>query len=191
MPRFKEYDKEKVLEKATQLFLKKGFKGTSMNALVAVTGLHRRSMYTEFKDKEGLFLACIDNYLNSVGEKVGVILRQEPQGIGNIETFFRDRIAYASSGSCKGCLIVNTTVEKESISKQIEEKILKSLQMTEKEFYKCLQAAKKKGELGPTRDCKSLAKYLMCFLQGLMVMGKTNPPKKSLEPVLDSVLGAL
>lgn len=191
MPRLKEYDREEVLEIATQLFLEKGFMGTSMNNLVDITGVHRRSMYTEFKDKDGLFLACIDSYLNTTEKNLVLILRKKPQGIRNIEAFLQDRIEYASSGNCKGCLLVNTAVEKELLGEQIQEKVLKSLKSTEKEFYICLQAAKENGELSPGKNCRSLAKYLMCFLEGLMVMGKTNPTKKSLESVIESVLSTL
>jgi len=47
-------------------------------------------------------------------------------------------------------------------------------------FFECLQAAQKLGEIHKNRDCKMLAKYLMCFLEGLIVMGtnyiiKTGP----------------
>ena len=54
MARHKEYVKEEVLEAATQLFWEHGYEGTSMNGLVEATGLHRRSMYEEFGDKDGL-----------------------------------------------------------------------------------------------------------------------------------------
>lgn len=191
MPRPKEYDREEVLKTATQLFLEKGFVGTSMTALVHVTGVQRRSMYNEFNNKDGLFLACIDSYLNTTSKDLVVILRQKPRGIRNIEAFLRDRIEYASSGGCKGCLLVNTAIEKELISKQIQDKVIESLKSTEKELQNCLKAAQERGELGTGKSCSSLAKYLMCFLEGLMVMGKTNPSKKSLEPVIESVLAAL
>jgi TetR/AcrR family transcriptional repressor of nem operon len=190
MARTKEYDRDKLLSLATDTFLERGYKGTSMNDLVEVTGVHRRSLYNEFEGKDGLFLACIDTYLNDTNELFEILL-EEPQGIQNIEKFFRDRIAYASSNDGKGCLIVNSTVEREMLSDIIEKKVLSCLKNMENALYKCLQAAEKNDELSSGTDCKDSAKYLMCFLEGLMVMSKTKPSKKVLESVLKSVLSAL
>jgi TetR/AcrR family transcriptional repressor of nem operon len=190
MPRTKEYDREKLLGIATDTFLERGYKGTSMNDLVEMTGVHRRSLYTEFKNKNTLFLACIDTYLNNPMNSAGFLL-EEPRGITNIKNFFRHRIQYASSGNCKGCLLVNSAVEKGNLSPAVEEKVFQSFKGLEKEFYTCLQAAETNGELSEGANCLTLAKYLMCFLEGLMVMGKTNPSKKALDSVFDSVLRAL
>ena len=190
MPRPKEYVREELLDIATDTFIERGYKGTSMNDLVEITGVHRRSLYAEFKDKDSLFLACIDTYLKNSMESFGLLLK-EPRGLKNIENFFRRRIKYASSGNCKGCLLVNSAVEKENLSKAIEEKVFKSLKGMEEEFQRSLRAAEKNGELRKGADCKALAKYLMCFLNGLMVMGKTNPSKKTLDSVFDSVLSVL
>jgi len=44
MARKKEYDKEKVLDLATQLFWEKGFKATSIGDIVKATGLNKYSM---------------------------------------------------------------------------------------------------------------------------------------------------
>ena len=188
MSRPKEYDKKKLLEAATLLFWKKGYKGTSMNDLVEITGVHRRSLYEEFDDKDGLFLECIDNYLNETGKKLVTILQRKPQSLSNIEDFFCDRIEYASSGNCRGCLIANTAVEKELVDEHIMKKVTSAIQLTEKEFLKCLRVSQEMGEIKQDKDCDVLAKYLLCFLQGLMVMGKTHPSKKSLEKVLRAVM---
>ena len=57
MTRPKEYKLQKVLEASTQVFWEKGYRGTSMNDLVQATGLNKHSMYKEFSNKDGLFLA--------------------------------------------------------------------------------------------------------------------------------------
>ena len=62
MNRPREYKKEDVLEAATGLFWAKGFEATSISELVELTGLNKHSMYREFGDKEGLFLASLDHY---------------------------------------------------------------------------------------------------------------------------------
>ena len=162
-----------------------------MISFFEVTGVHRRSLYGEFKGKDGLFLECIDNYLNETGKNLVAILQRKPQGISNIEEFFRNRIEYASTANCKGCFIVNTAIEKELVDEHIMKRVVDAIQLTEIEFLKCLRTSKEIGEIKKDKDCNMLAKYLLCFLQGLMVLGKTHPPKKSLEKVLKAVIATI
>ncbi len=188
MARHKEYVKEEVLEAATQLFWEHGYEGTSMNGLVEATGIHRRSMYEEFGDKDGLFLECIDHFVHETTRDIGVLLKREPLGFQNIENFFSDRVDYVASRKFKGCLLVKSAVEKELLNEEAQKKVQYFLALTEKAFYECLHAAQGRGEIHKDRDCKRLAKYLMCFLEGLMVMGKTSVTKQELKGVVATVL---
>ncbi len=189
----KKYDQEQVLEAATQLFWEKGYEGTSISDLVEATGVHRRSMYEEFGGKEGLFLQCIEYYAFKCDDNIQAfaVLTHEPRGIGNIEAFFQDRLAYAVSGSCNGCLLVNTSVERDQVTGETRRKVDALLLHLEKEFVVCLKAAQKKGEIPKGKDCQVLARYLLCFLEGVLVMGKTNPPKTSLDGVLKTMISTL
>jgi TetR/AcrR family transcriptional repressor of nem operon len=188
MPRFKEYTKEKVLNAATRIFWEKGYKGTSINGLVKATGLNKHSMYNEFGNKDGLFLACLENYAKESTKDLFSILQQQPLGFHNIESFFRDRIASASSNKFNACMLINTAIEKEVLSDEISDRARKYLSLQEEAFYNCLEAARRNGEIPKHKDIKMLAKYLMCFLEGINVMGKTGPTKKSLELVVNEVL---
>ena len=186
-----EYKREEVLEAATNAFWKKGFNSTSMNDLVEATGLNKHSMYSEFENKEGLFLACIDNYVNKTTKDLVGILTEEPLGIRNIKAFFENRIEYASSGECDGCLLVNTAVENKTLDDKLNKMVNNNLHRQKKMFLTCLRAAQENGEIPKEKDCKMFADFLMCFLQGLMVIGKTNPTKKSVKKVMDTVMQAI
>jgi len=183
-----EYKREEVLEAATHVFWKKGFNSTSMNDLVEATGLNKHSMYGEFKSKEGLFLECIDNYVNKSTKSIADILAEKPLGIRNIKAFFENRIEYASSGECDGCLLVNTAVEGKTLNDKLNKIVNNNLYVQKTMFYSCLRTAQENGEIPKEKDCKMLADYLMCFLEGLMVMGKTNPTKKSVNKIMDTVM---
>ncbi|MTI29976.1 TetR/AcrR family transcriptional regulator [Xanthovirga aplysinae] len=191
MPRAKEYSKEEVLNTATKVFWKRGFKNTSISDLVNATGLNKHSMYGEFENKEGLFLACIDHYVNTSTKYLMDILKEEPLGIGNIKAFIKNRIEYATSGEFDGCLLVNTTVEKHLLDEKINKIVNKELYGQKNLFHACLVAAQKNGEISTEKDCEILADYLMCFLEGLMIVGKTNPTKRSLNNIMDTTMGAI
>jgi len=191
MNRPRQYDRDEVLEKATDLFWEKGFEATSMNEMVARSSLNKHSLYSEFGDKEKLFIECIDYYISKSNRVVIDILTKKPLGLRNIEAFFDDRVNYAASEDCKGCLIVNSVTEKEILSKEINLKVKSFITRFKAFFYHCLQAAQDKNEISEDKDCKALADYLVCFTFGLVNIGKNETKKKALRKMVDVALSAV
>jgi hypothetical protein len=56
-----------VLEKAMPVSWKHGFADTSLQELERATVVNKSGLYTEFRDKEDLFVACLRHYLESRG----------------------------------------------------------------------------------------------------------------------------
>jgi AcrR family transcriptional regulator len=50
---------EELLDKALDLFLEKGFAGTSIDAICAAAGMAKRTVYARYGDKEALFKAAL------------------------------------------------------------------------------------------------------------------------------------
>jgi TetR/AcrR family transcriptional repressor of nem operon len=188
MPRQKEYRKKDVLNASTQIFWKKGYKGTSMNDLVEATGLNKHSMYSEFGSKEGLFLSCIEHYAEETNKDLFSILTKKPLGLNNIKSYFYNRADYLSSDDSNSCLLINSAIEMNVLSNAIIDKVRTYLSLQEKAFYDCLKAAQRSGEIPANKDIKKLAHYLICFLEGLNVIGRTNPDKKALKLLVREVL---
>ncbi len=191
MPRLKEYQKEKVLDMAMDVFWEKGFTGTSISDLVEATSLNKHSMYKEFGSKEGLFLACLKNYAEQVSLDRTATLLRDPLGFRNIEDFFYEKIPYFTSPDCRSCFFVNSVIEKELLSEHINCYVEKHLLNLESSFYQCLQSAQSNGEIPKNKNIQMLAKYLMCFLQGVSVVAKTHPSEECLKQIIDEVLSHL
>ena len=193
MPRTKEYNIDEVLSLATELFLRKGYEATSLNELVKVTNLNRHSLYKEFEDKEGFFLACVKHYtLEEKNLKTVEILTREPIGMKNIEEFLEDRIEYALSDNCYGCLLVNTISERGVVSDKINKVIDKITIYHESLILNCLDAAIKNKEISKDNDSKALKDYLSCLFRGLMNIAKTpNKDKASLKKVGTMALSSI
>jgi TetR/AcrR family transcriptional repressor of nem operon len=145
-----------------------------MNEVVARTGLNKHSLYNEFGDKERLFLLCIDEYVNKSIKVLRDILTKKPLGLSNIEKLFANRVDYAATKDCKGCLLFNSVTEKETLSD-----------------YNCLKAAQDNNEISSDKNCKVLASYLACFLSGLVNVGKNETKRKELRNIVDVALSAV
>lgn len=59
MGRNRSFDESEVVDRAARQFLATGYEATSLDDLVAATGLHRGSLYKAFGSKRGLFVAAL------------------------------------------------------------------------------------------------------------------------------------
>jgi TetR/AcrR family transcriptional repressor of nem operon len=66
MARPKEFDPDQALDRAVELFWRKGYEATSIQDLVEALGINRSSLYGTFGDKHALYLAAIDRYCEDV-----------------------------------------------------------------------------------------------------------------------------
>ena len=62
MGRKKEFDEDAVLHKAMRLFWEQGYEKTSMQELVSHMGIHKKSMYDTFGDKQSLYVKTLKRY---------------------------------------------------------------------------------------------------------------------------------
>jgi AcrR family transcriptional regulator len=94
------------MERAIPVFWKHGFSGTSLQDLEKATAVNKSGLYSEFKDKEDLFLSSLRHYVAKV--RVASLLERTPLGWENIEAYLK--LGQTCSGQ-KGCFVVNTLRE--------------------------------------------------------------------------------
>lgn len=59
-----------ILDAATDLFLRDGFRGTSMDAVAKAAGVSKQTVYAHFADKKALFTAIVEGTLDRAGGPV-------------------------------------------------------------------------------------------------------------------------
>jgi AcrR family transcriptional regulator len=173
MGRPKKFSREEVLEKAMPVFWKHGFADTSLHDLERATGVNKSGLYTEFRDKEDLFLACLRRYLESQ-DKRG-LLTKEPLGWKNIETFLKNGPLH--KGEQQGCFAINSMREfailpEEAYGAITENRVL-LLQLL------ALNIEAEKPRMSPS----AIAEMVLSFFSGLCIernlkSGRTSSARK-------------
>ncbi|WP_295996091.1 TetR/AcrR family transcriptional regulator [Rugamonas sp.] len=102
MGRKKLFSRESVLDKAIPVFWAKGYADTSLQDLELATGVNKSGLYSEFKDKEDLFLASLSHYQMRQMER-GLLTEGAP-GWNNIERLLK--LGYSPRDGEKGCFSV-------------------------------------------------------------------------------------
>jgi len=173
MPRPKQFDPDKILDQAMRLFWQKGYEATSIQDLVETLGVNRFSLYDSFGDKRSLFLRSLERYTDQVFARSLIELEASELGLVAIENYFATLARFAgSSGSRRGCLLVNTAVEQASHDRATHTYVKDQYERVEQAFKGALLRAQAKGELRPGPDLTDRARSLVLVAQGCLVSMK-------------------
>lgn len=179
MTRPKLYDREKVLERATELFWERGFEATSMKHLAKKMKINVNTIYNEFDNKDNLFALCIRNFIENFCQ-VEEILTNKPLGLKNIERFFEYKISVYHSEGAKGCLVFNALMEEESISKEANKAVNAFMKGMRNLYNKIFIAAKRNKEIRSTADINMLTDFMCQYTYGFVNLGMKSMSKKDL-----------
>ena len=69
MARSLEFDYDKAIDKATRVFWKQGYPGTSLRDLLKAIGIGEGSFYNTLKGKKQLFLKCLKRYEETASQR--------------------------------------------------------------------------------------------------------------------------
>lgn len=191
MARTKEFDREAVLDKAMRLFWQQGYEATSLRDLLAAMGIGRQSMYDTFGDKHALYLAALDRYCATVGQRLFAPLAAPGPVMPALRRIF-EQVIDGSLGDCRhGCLMVNATTELAPGDREIARRAEENLWGAEVAFRTALERGQASGEIDRRHDPRALALFLFNALQGLRVTAKTTDDRRVLDEIVDVTLAAL
>src|SRR5689334_17118832 len=183
---------EQVLDKAIDLFWKQGYEGTSIEDLVQCMGLGRGSLYDTFGDKHALYLAALLRYLAKYQGQVAEALQQTGPLSEILERFFQACIEILlSDPACRGCFLVNATVEMAPHDPEVNKIVQAALQEMEEGFYRLLIQAQVAGDLSWTHEPHQLAHFLVGTLISLRVLARGKPDRCVLQDIVKTALSVL
>ena len=110
------------MQKAVPVFWKHGFADTGLHALEKATGVNKSGLYSEFKNKEDLYLASLKYYIENRHGKE--LLTREPLGWANVDRFLH--VVRDCPDGQTGCFAINSMREL-AVVPQAQEMVAMSL----------------------------------------------------------------
>lgn len=192
MARPKEFDTEKALNKAMEVFWSRGFEASSVDDLVKHMGINRQSLYDTFGDKNALYLRALDRYRNLENKRIFELLQRPGSVRQNLRHVFDETIDRALRDRQKrGCFIGNAMSERAGRCRETTDRACNSFAATEEAFYSTLLRGKKDGEIKRSGDLRAVARFLYCNLQGLALLAKATQDRKTLEDIVRVTLSVV
>jgi len=192
MARPREFDEQRALTAAMEVFWEKGYEATSLTDLTSRMGIQRPSLYAAFGDKQTLFNAALDRYAELSQAYIRGLMDRASSAREAIRAYFERMLddAYADRPYA-GCLCVNTMVELAPHDSRLAD-YTKAYQAKLAElFRKKLEESKADGQLPAGLDAGTVANTLMIAAVGLNVTLKSKPDRGTVEPVVKQILAML
>jgi TetR/AcrR family transcriptional regulator, transcriptional repressor for nem operon len=192
MPRPPGFERDDVLQRATEVFWRRGYGATSVSDLVTATGLKPGSLYAAFGNKKGLFLEVLEQYHCDFLKSVDELLTGAPGPLRAIEMLFRDVAAKTLDDTdARGCLAVNTLLEMAHHDEDVVSNLQNGNERLRTKLKGLLDAAQAEGALNQTADTSQLSAFLLNNLWGMRVLCKSRPTAAALDGIVNGVLSAL
>lgn len=168
MSRTKNFTREDVLDKSVPLFWKKGFAETSVHDLETATGVNKSGLYSEFANKEELYLASLSHYLADRGRTDWLL--EEPLGWSNIEKYLIQAEFYTRE--LRGCLMVYAIREIPILSKDAHKILTDYYSEVKARILANVEAEKPKG------DPERITDMILLLFSGIALMQNMRKSKE-------------
>ena len=192
MARPQQFDTDTVLDKAMQVFWKKGFDDASVQDLVDATGLNRGSLYNAFGDKAQLFAAVMERYRAASPTKILSHPSADTSPRQQIIDFFSALIERARSDvEHKGCLLTNTAAGLYGCNDAMSTWIHDTLTAFEDLLTAVIERGQHRGEITSAQSAREMARFFVAIAQGINVMARANPAPDVLPDIVIQALPTL
>jgi AcrR family transcriptional regulator len=183
----REFDVEEALAAALRVFWQKGYEGASLTDLTEAMGITRPSLYAAFGNKEALFKQALDLYESEKLAYVGKAL-EAPTAKGVAERMLSGSIDTVSSGECRGCMGVITSVSCASQDSPIRQDVQARTQSVRAAIETRMRQAIEAGDFSLPVEPEAMTRYLVALMQGISVQAGSGASREQLEQVADAAL---
>ncbi|MFA1550701.1 TetR/AcrR family transcriptional regulator [Actinomadura chokoriensis] len=192
MGRPKQFDPDVAVERAMDVFWRKGYAATTPQDLVDEIGIGKGSLYNTFGSKHALFERALARYRDSQAAWLAELLdhpgsakdrlRGALVALVDLDLSDRDR---------RGCMAVNTAAELASSDAGTADIVRNMFARTESAFRATVEEGQRAGEIDGGRDGEAVAAWLLATVIGMRVMAKTAEDATQLRRVVDAAMEAL
>lgn len=184
----REFDREKALLRALDVFWKSGYEPASVSQLCAAMEINPPSLYAAFGNKAQLFLEAANYYERVFWEGIWAEVDTVPDVKQAIVGYFMSaaKILTSTTAPC-GCLVVLAATNVSAESQSVIDALKQLRHNSQKRFKKRLSRAMKDGQLPAGTDIATLASTLHALIEGMSIQARDGASQTKLEKIANTV----
>ncbi|MGR4864239.1 TetR/AcrR family transcriptional regulator [Caulobacter sp. LARHSG274] len=184
------YDPEVALWQATETFWDQGYAGASLDDLSAATGMNRPSLYGAFGDKQTLFRAALENYLDQSRARMIPAFRGGGTLREALDRVYHAALGFYTSGDTggRGCFLVSAGLGQAVVDPAVRQMVADGMHEMDRGFERLFARAHAAGELPTDADHAALAKVAGVMINALSVRARAGETREQLDATIKAAL---
>jgi AcrR family transcriptional regulator len=181
--------RERIIEKAAELFNSLGFAGVSLSDLMNATGLKKGGIYNHFKSKEEIRIQAFQHMISDVRAEVLAAIQDKTtakdQLIGIIE-FFRN---YALNPVIKGgCPLLNAMVDADNTDSDFQKSVNLAVDGLIREIAEIVRTGIENGEFRQGVDPQKTSVVILSSIEGGVAISRNYTQDQHMNIVTDHLI---
>ena len=179
------YDTEAALKQVTETFWRTGYSGTSLDKIVAATGMNPPSLYAAFGNKHTLYLEALARYWElSLAATREALAEDRP--LHEALTLAYEAalsIYFSGKGHARGCFVIGTAVAEAVEDAAIRNSVAAGLRMIDADFEARFRTALERGELKHGADPAALAILASATMHTIAIRARAGARRVELREI--------
>lgn len=188
----KNFDPAVAIERARNLFWRRGYDGTGIRELETTLGVGRKSLYDTFGSKRQLYLRALEQYTDTVIQRICSRLESPRNGsLQNLERVLNQLQRHHASTESLGCMLGVAMAQADPGDAELTELLREYLLRLEQAFERTIKSAQTEGTIDSAAKSKDVARNLVALTQGMALMGRVTSTASLPRSIIRAALHAL
>jgi TetR/AcrR family transcriptional regulator, transcriptional repressor for nem operon len=180
-----ERTRQLIIERSAPLFNQKGYAGTSLQDIMAATGLTKGGIYGHFESKEEIALAAFEHAAGIITRQIADRVAQQESASDKLKAilaFYKNYLI--SPPVAGGCPVLNTAVEADDTNPLLRASVVKVLNRLHKAVANIVNQGIAAGEFRPKMDASHFSVLFVSMIEGGVMLSKAYGDTKHLNIVI-------
>ena len=180
-----ERTRQHIIARAAPLFNQKGYAGTSMQDIMAATGLTKGGIYGHFESKEEIALAAFEHAAGIVTRLIAERVARQQTAVDKLKAiliFYKQYIL--SPPVAGGCPVLNTAVEADDTNPLLRASVVKVLNRLHRAVAGIITQGIETGEFRADADVSRFPILFISMIEGGVMVSKAYGDAKYLNTVI-------
>lgn len=188
--RTRNFDLEETLDRAVDVFWRRGYEATSIAELTEAMGINPPSLYAAFGNKRALFDQVVERYMRYSAANLQAAAAQPTGRAVALHMLTSVVISATSEGQPTGCLLVQGALAGSADNADVQEELARRREDIRQAMQLRFEQALDDGDFPLDADPAKLARYYLTVATGLTVQAASGVGRRELLETVDFAMSA-
>ncbi len=184
-----EETRQHIIEKASVLFNKLGYEGTSLNDITEAVGMTKGAIYGNFKNKDEIALECLNYNMKQITEPITREIKEQFTAIDKLKAYANAYKKYFNGiVAMGGCPLLNAATDSDDGNPLLRKRVLDYIKMWHDTVVHITKRGIRRNEINRETDPESFASLFITLIEGGIMLAKTTGDKKHIDKAISHII---